>query len=165
MMEGVPVVFRLGADTLARLFTDAANLAAPTAIGVLPADVKAVVIRTDAGEVRLERNLERWLAPDRNNLAVDARLVNDLLAQLSELRPQVIRLAPFPAAAQVATITLEGFGGRPIDSIRVARDEATQAWILENGDSVLRYFPESVRFRLTPVDFGLTSPLQPGAGD
>ena len=90
--------------------------------------------------------------------------MNGLLAQLSQVRPQAIRLAVFPAETQVATITLEGFGGRPLDSVRVARDETTQEWILENGDNVLRYFPESMRFPLTPEDFGLESPLQPRAG-
>ena len=34
----------------------------------------------------------------------------------------------------------------------------TGEWALENGDDVLRIFPESMRIRLTPPDFGLSAP-------
>ena len=55
----------------------------------------------------------------------------------------------------MATITLHGFDAMPMDTVRIARDPQTRKWAIENGDDVLRIFPETLSLRLRPGDFGL----------
>ena len=82
-----------------------------------------------------------------------------LFTQLFRLQPQKIELKEFPDERQVATVILIGFDRRPIDAVRIARDELDN-WILENGDDVLRFFPPSVILPLNAADFGLIGPLE-----
>ena len=158
MMEGRPVVFRLSAEALAAMFRHPRQLADPTASGVLPADVKRLTIRTgDGGDLTLERDLDRWLAPDSGMSEVPARLVNELLNQLTELRASGVEIRPYPRDMQVAMVTMYGYDLRPLDTVRIARDPQTRNWALDNGDNVLRIFPESMAVPLTAEDFGLGS--------
>ena len=63
-MEGRPVVVRLPESVLRVFFPPPVTLIDPTGSGVNPADVKAAVIRFPDDELRLERDLERWIATE-----------------------------------------------------------------------------------------------------
>jgi len=69
---------------------------------------------------------------------VERERVEGLLKALSETRAQAIELAAFPATESIAMVTLLGFAGEPLDTVRIARRESDSKWILENGDGVLR---------------------------
>jgi hypothetical protein len=166
MIEGRPVVVRITAPVIAALFRGAQHLVEPTGSGVQPADVKSIVIRGKDGEFRLERELERWLAPAPapapapGGAGGGARDVNpahvqELLDQLTQLRAPAIELRPYPHEQEVATITLYGYDARALDTVRIAQDKQTDRWVLENGDNVLRIFPAGLKLRLTAGDFGL----------
>lgn len=161
MIEGRPVVFRLSNNTQRKLFVKNELLVAPTASGKLASDIKSILIRTpDGEELRLDRDLEKWTAPAYNDARVPPRNVEELLRQLIELRPAEIVIQPYPRDLEVATITFLGYDQKPIDTVRIAKDPDSARWILENGDDVLRLFPESmVHFNLTPLDFGLVSAI------
>ena len=158
MIEGRPVVFRVTEAVWRALFRPAAELADHTASGVLAADVAAIRISGPEGEFRLQRDLDRWLAPDHGRIEVPAGRVAELLEQLTGLRAPRVDLQPYPYDLQVATVTMHGFDARPMDTVRIARDAQTGEWALENGDDVLRIFPASMRMRLTPPEFGLSAP-------
>jgi len=155
MIEGRPVVLRLSAAGIAALFKQAADLASPTASGVNPADVKGIVIRSADGEVRLEREMETWNATSHASASVDAGNVRELLDQLTQLRAPQVDLKPYPRDMEIATITLHGFDGKAIDTVRIAQEKDTGRWALENGDNVLRVFPAGLKIRMTARDFGL----------
>lgn len=159
MIEGRSVIFRLTYGTQAKLFVKNELLVAPTASGKLASDIKSILIRTSDGEeLRLDRDLEKWTAPAYNDARVPLRKVQDLLRQLIELRPAEIVIQPYPRDLEIATITFLGYDQKPIDTVRLAKDPDSERWILENGDDVLRLFPESMmHFNLTPLDFGLVS--------
>ena len=157
MVEGRPVVFKLSQRVGQILFRPPAALADHTASGVISADVRSLWIRGSQGELRLERDLERWFAPDHGGAEVPAGMVTELLEQLTNLRAPEVKIQPFPRELEVATITMHGFDARPIDTIRIAQDSQTGQWALENGDDVLRLFPASMRLRLTPSDFGIAN--------
>jgi hypothetical protein len=150
------VVFLLSKRVGQVLFHPPTALADHTASGVISADVRSLWIRGARGEVRLERDLERWFAPDHGGVEVSADLVAELLEQLTNLRAPEGTIQPFPREPEVATITMHGFDTRPLDTVRIAQDSQTGKWALENGDHVLRVFPASMRLRLTASDFGLT---------
>ncbi|MEE8155681.1 MAG: DUF4340 domain-containing protein [Phycisphaerales bacterium] len=156
LIEGRPVVVRLPVAVLRAFFRTPESLIALTASGVVPADVKSLVIRAEQGELRMERDLDRWRAPDFFT-EVPPGTVNELLEQLTSLQAAQIRIMEYPQDLQVATITMRGFDNRPIDTVRIARERDTGRWLLENGDNVLRVFAESLQLRLTPADFGLQS--------
>lgn len=159
MIEGQPVVFRLTVPVLQALFARPKHLADPTACGVQPADVMSMRIRGQSGEFDLRRDLDRWLAPNAGPAGEDLELhgpqVDELLDQLTSLRAPLVEIMDYPSDLEVATITLYGSGMRPLDTVRIARELDTGRWALENGDNVLRIFPESLSMRLTPEDFGL----------
>jgi hypothetical protein len=155
MIEGRPVILRLSAATLGALFRQPHNLVDPTASGVVPADVKTIVIRTGGSELKLEREMERWSAPDRNNAQVNAAYVQELLDQLTKLRAPAVDFREYPRDLEVATITLYGYDGKAIDTVRIGNDPAANRWIIENGDNVLRLFPAGLKLRMTSADFGL----------
>ncbi|NNM25617.1 MAG: DUF4340 domain-containing protein [Phycisphaerales bacterium] len=143
-VEGRPVVLRLSEAVVAALFRPAEMLVAPTASGVVPADVKFIRIRTAGGELQLRRDLERWYAEEP---AVEVRpeRAEALLAALTTHPAVAIELQPYPRELEVATVTLVGFDARPLDTIRIARTtpEAGSYWLLENGDDALRVHPET----------------------
>lgn len=157
LIEGRSVIVRLPEAVLRAFFRTPESLIALTASGVVPADVKSLVIRTADGELRLERDLDRWRAPAFST-EVPAASVNELLEQLTSLQAAQITIREYPQDLQVATITMRGFDNRPIDTVRIAREKDTGRWALENGDNVLRVFAQSLQLRLTPGDFGLQSP-------
>lgn len=138
MIEGRPVVVRLPEALLRAIFVAPLDLAAPTGSGVPAADVKAVVVRGPQGELRLERDLERWVMPGRGGAEADAQQVGGLLQLLTAQRAGEVRVDPsrrFPAS-----VTLHGFDGKPRDTVRVDRDGDGRL-VLENGDGILRVFP------------------------
>jgi hypothetical protein len=152
MIEGRPVVVRLPEALLRAVFPKALDLVAPTGSGVLAADVKAVVVRGPDGDVRLERDLDRWIAPDRGGAEVPAKQAETLLELLTARRADEVIVDP---ARRFSTIvTLYGFDGKPRDTVRIDRDEDGRL-VLENGDGVLRLFPRDVAAPLRAADFGL----------
>jgi hypothetical protein len=163
MIEGRPVVLRLSGAVLALLIRNPESLAAPTGSGVNPADVKTIVIHANAGaapggsdsELRLERDLDRWRAASASNIEVNAGRVQELLDQLCRLRAPNVELREYPRDLEIATVTLHGFDGKAIDTVRVAQEKDKPATLLENGDNVLRIFPQGLKLRLTAAEFGL----------
>jgi hypothetical protein len=163
MVEGRPVVVRLPEAVLLAFFRPAVSLIDPTASGVLAPNVKTLVIRGPEGELRLQRDLERWRAPE-HGVEVPGRVVAALLEQLTELRAGRIEVGPFPRELQVAAVTMEGFDALPLDTVRIARDPDTGHWALDNGDDVLRIFAAETAIPLTPADFGLGGTHSEAAG-
>ncbi len=155
MIDGQPVVFRLPVTVLQSLFRPATQIAARTGSGVNSADVKTIVIRGIASEFTLQRDLERWIAPDAGSVAVPAAHVEQLLSQFTQLKAPDVQFKPYPRELEVATITLFGFDQSPLDTIRIARDEERKLWAIENGDNVLRVFPDGLELKLSPADYGL----------
>ena len=155
LIEGRPGVVRVPASVLASLFRKPENLVAATASGVVPADVKTIVIRKGESELRLVRDLEKWRAPEHENVEVSAEAVNELLQQLTALQAPAVEFKPYPRELEVATITFHGFDGKALDTVRIAQEKDTGRWALENGDNVLRVFPPGLKLSLTADDFGL----------
>ena len=56
----------------------------------------------------------------------------------------------FPTEMAVANVTFLGWDGRPIDTVRIAREPEAGRWALENGDGVLRILPASTVMTLDP---------------
>jgi hypothetical protein len=159
MIDGHPVVFRITRAALEALFRQPRDLAEPTGTGVPPADVKSIVIRKGGEELKLERDMEKWRAPDRGNVEVNAAFVQELLDQLTKLRAPNVEFKPYPREAELALITLHGFNEVALDTIRIAQEKDSAGvggrWIMEDGDNVLRLFPASLKIRMTAADFGL----------
>lgn len=169
MIEGRPVVIGLSEPVIEALFRNKESLASPTGSGVKPADVKSIVIRatpattssavvgaaTQPTELKLERDLEKWRAPEHGNAEVNAEQVQTLLDQLCTLRAPEVQFKDFPRELQIATITLYGFDQRALDTIRIAQEKNSPSTALENGDNVLRVFPQGLKLQLAPADYGL----------
>lgn len=157
IVEGRSVVVQLPEAVVAAFFPKTSSLVDPTASGVLPADVKSIVIRRGNGELRLQRDMERWTAPDLGAVA-DAAAVQTFLEMLTTaraIRIEIVDLPMFSAAGR--SITLFGFDGRPLDTVRFGMslpDEA-EALIMDNGDNVWRIFPDGTEIPLSPEDFGI----------
>ncbi len=158
MIEGVPVVVRLPAATFLALFREPSLLIDHTGSGANPADVKSITIQDQSGGFTLERDLERWIAPDHGKFEPPVPYVQTLLTQLTELRAPRIEIREYPFEQEIAIVTLYGFDQRPLDTIRIARDPNSGEWAFENGDNVLRIFPASLQPRLTTEDYGLPTP-------
>ena len=157
MIEGRPVVIQLSEAVLREFFRSPESLISLTASGVVPADVKTLIIRSRQSELRLVRDLDQWRAP-AFAADVPAASVNELLQQLTTLQASQIKREDYPFELEIATITMRGFDNKPIDTVRIVRWPDTGRWGLENGDNVLRIFPESLHLLLTPSDFGLQPP-------
>jgi hypothetical protein len=155
VIEGRPAVVRIPALELGSLFRKAESLAAATASGAVPADVKSIVIRARGEELKLERDLEKWRAPSHDNVEAPAALVDELLQQLTALQAPDVQFKDYPRELEVATVTLHGFDGKAFDTVRIAQEVDAGAWILENGDNVLRVFPPGLELRLAADDYGL----------
>ena len=155
MIEGRPVVVRLSGPVLAALFRQPHDLADPVVSGVNPADVKSIVIRKGQSELKLDRDLERWRAPEHGGNEVNPAHVQELLDQLTKLRAPAVEFKPYPHELEVATITLFGYDAKAVDTVRIAQEKDSGRWMLENGDDVLRLFPPSMKIRMTAEDFGL----------
>ncbi|MBQ71762.1 MAG: hypothetical protein CMJ67_02545 [Planctomycetaceae bacterium] len=150
MIDGVPTVFRLDEATLAGMIPAIGSLIEPTGTAISPADVKFMVIESESGRLRLERDLDRWTISVDEEAAeeIEPATVQALLDLLSETRSTDLQVQAFPASLEVATIVLHGFDGRPLDAIRIAREPDEGRWALENGDGVLRLFPASTKIPL-----------------
>ncbi|MDY7110598.1 MAG: DUF4340 domain-containing protein [Planctomycetota bacterium] len=159
MIEGRPVVVRIGEAVLRAFFRQPAELVSRVASGVVAADVKTIRIDGPAGQFRLQREMERWIAPDHEDRDVPRDMVDELLSALTEARAEQIELAPYPRELEVATITFLGFDARPMDTVRIAQlpgaGDEPGALILENGDNVLRIHTAELSLPLTPEAFGL----------
>lgn len=153
-MQDQDVVFILSEKMLRGIFRNANTLVARTASGILPADIKAIEINTPQETLRLERVLERWAAP-QHHVNVPAHYVNKFLDNLTNLIAPDIEIKPYPSELQIATVTFFGFDSYPMDAVRIAHYPDTKKWVLENGDNVLRVFPDSLELRLTSADYGI----------
>ena len=153
MIEGVPTVFRIDEATLRGLLPAVASFIDSTGTGIDIADVRHLVIDTEEGRVRLDRDLDRWLMSIDDGPAVPAERarVEGLLAILSSTAATELQIQAFPTRLQVGTIVLHAFDGRPLDAIRIARESADGRWATENGDGVLRLLPASTVMPLTPA--------------
>jgi len=157
MVEGRAVVVLLPEAVIAAFFPKTLHLVDPTASGVQPADVKSIVIRHGDSELKLRRDLERWTAPDLGADA-DPGIVESLLETLSTVRAREIEIVDVPLYEVTGrTITLYGFDGKPMETIRFAQSPPSQqpGLALDNGDNVWRIFPESTHIPLTREDFGI----------
>lgn len=159
MVEGRPVVFRVPAAVLQALFRQPQTLVDPTGSGQFAADVRSLRIDGPSGEILLARELDRWRATEHGNVEVPAQYVNDFLSQLTELRAGNVVVQEYPRELEVAVVTLFGFRGQPLDTVRIVHEPGSGAWALENGDNVLRVFERGFAPRLTMQDFGLAPAL------
>ena len=82
-----------------------------------------------------------------------------LLELICTRRPEALLVREFPRDLSEGRITLYGYGGRPLDTVMIAReatpDRGGGRWILENGDDVLRFFAAETTIPLTAEAFGL----------
>ena len=159
LLEGRPVVVRLPESVLRVFFPPPVTLIDPTGSGVNPADVKAAVIRFPDDELRLERNLERWIATEYGAQAT-TEIVDSFLDLLMRRRAPVVEIAR-TFRTDGPSITLYGFGGRPLDTVRVGSHPTRRGLVLENGDSVLRIFEPDVVMPITVADFGIDITASP----
>lgn len=155
MIEGLDTVVRLRAAALAELFVDPQLFADPTGTGVQPADIKRIRIMTAGNELMLERDLERWVAPRAGRVEVSYNAVQTLLQQICQMPAPTVEFREYPIDLEIATVTLQGYDLKPLDTVRIAREPDDGRWALENGDNVLRIFPASMDIPLVARDFGL----------
>lgn len=154
MVDGTPMVVRLDEATLRGLLPSVATLIEPTGSGIRPADVKSIEITAEDEFVRLERDLDRWrieVVEDGERVVgeTSVELVDALMATLVETRATEVAIQSFPQALTVATVVFNGFDGRPLDAVRIAREGPGGRWAFENGDGVLRILPASAELPLS----------------
>ncbi len=158
MVEGRDAVVRVPEVVLAAFFPRTAALVDPTPSGVSPADVKSIVIRHGDVELRLQRDLERWRAPDLGADA-DAATVESLLRLLTETRAVEIEISDEPLYSVAGqSITFYGFDGLPMETVRfgMTRPSGQSGLVMDNGDNVWRILPRNIEFPLTADQLGLT---------
>ncbi|MDG2291895.1 MAG: DUF4340 domain-containing protein [Phycisphaerales bacterium] len=157
MVVGVPVVLRISGDTVGRILSDPGTLIDHTGSGILPADVKRVVIELPEETIILERVLDEWSAPSHADQAVPAETVDQLLDALTTLRATEVELKTvYPEDLERARVTFHGFDAMPMDTVRLLRETGDAGrWGMENGDRVIRIHPEFLVLPLAPVDYGL----------
>ena len=145
LLDGTSTVVRVPAAVLAGVAPRADRLIDTLATGVRAADIGAIEVVQGASRLVLRRETDRWTATATASEAdaaeskgsVNSGAVTRLLAALTETRAGSVQIAPFPADRAVATITLRGFAGEALDTVRVASG-VNGGFALENGDSVLR---------------------------
>ncbi|MBC8200765.1 MAG: DUF4340 domain-containing protein [Planctomycetes bacterium] len=147
MVVGNPVVFRMSMEALAQLFPVPEMFVDSTGSGVSRFDVKQVVIRTGNKEVKMTREIDRWV--DANGMLADTPAIESLLAWVLETKPLSVAISAYPSGDEVASVTLIGYDLAPLDTVRIALDASNQ-WILENGDNVLRLHPTEAGNVLEP---------------
>ncbi len=155
MVEGRPTVVKVTQASFSALFPQPTSLIDATATPVRPADIKTIEIEGPGGRVALSRDLERWVASSHESKQVESALVEEFLNQLTTARASEIAIQSFPDDLRLATVTLVGFDGKPMDVVGIARDERGRKFGFEDGDGVLRIFPDSISLRLSPADFGV----------
>ncbi len=147
MFKGRPVVFKVRWESLSALFPAPEIFVDATGSAVSRFDVKKISIRSGDSEVVLIRNLEQWLS--EKGVPYDAKQVDALLTWLLETKPPSVAIGQYPKVDEIATITLEGYDLKPLDTVRIAQDPSG-GLILENGDNVLRLHPTESLSALAP---------------
>lgn len=168
LVDGTQTVVRVPATVLAGIAPRADRLIDATATDARPADVGAIEIRMGPAMLSLRREVDGWSARESGDGAVervgtvDAAAVERLLLALDATRATAIEIAPYPAERERAIITLRGFAGDVIETVRVARgvEGGGDGLLLENGDGVLRKHG-AIDFPLTATDLGFAVQPQP----
>jgi len=162
-IEGRPTVVLLAEGARAAALRPLASLIEPTGSGATPSQVGILEIRRSDGVFRIRRELDGFVAESLDEtgavveaIPCDSDRVNLLLESLLETRAPEISITPFPAELSEATVVLEDISGRPLDTVRIAREPDRGRWAFENGDDVLRIFPESFSLELDPTAYGLS---------
>lgn len=143
LLDGTSTVVRIPAAVLAGIAPRADRLIDTLATGVRTADIGAIEVAQGTSRLVLRRETDRWTATAseadaaESKGSVDSGALARLLAALTETRAGSVQIAPFPADRAVATITLRGFAGEALDTVRVASG-VNGGFALENGDGVLR---------------------------
>ena len=103
---------------------------------------------------------DHWISPDNDGREVPTQLVEELLNALTTLRATELEVRDvYPVELERARVTLLGFDGSPIDTVRLLREEVDSGrWGMENGDRVIRIHPEFVELHLLPGEYGLPAP-------
>ena len=156
-IEGVPVVLRISGETVGFVLSEASSLIDHTGSGTMPSDVKRLVIETPAETIVIERSLDVWRAPEHGDREVSTSTVEQLLESLTTLRATEVELKEtYPSELERARVTLHGFDGRPMDTVRLLRETGDSGrWGMENGDRVIRIHPDFLVLPLSGVDYGL----------
>lgn len=143
LLDGTSTVVRIPAAVLAGVAPRADRLIDTLATGVRAADIGAIEVAQGTSRLVLRRETDRWTATAseadaaESKGSVDSGALARLLAALTETRAGSVQIAPFPADRAVASITLRGFAGEALDTVRVASG-VNGGFALENGDGVLR---------------------------
>lgn len=147
MIEGSDTVFRLPAATLGSVIPRTERLIDATAAAVRPSDVARIEIDLADRSLRLDRGVDGWRAErlERGRASdairrgtVEAEAVDRLLATLTDARAGRLALQPVDAARVDATVTLRGFAGEPLATIRRAPADDGVGTVLDAGDGVQR---------------------------
>jgi hypothetical protein len=157
-VDGVPVVLRISGETVGSVLSDASSFIDHTGCGVLPSDVKRLVIELPEETIVLERSLDVWRAPEHGDREVSTTTVEQLLEALTTLRATEVELKEtYPSELERARVTLHGFDGRPMDTVRLLRETGDSGrWGMENGDRVIRIHPDFLVLPLSAIDYGLS---------
>lgn len=162
MVDGIPSVLRLESKAVASLLGDPINLVDSRASGVSRSGVKAILIRGSEEDIRLERDLDRWIASSHDGVEVPRDRV-DALLDLIVVAPaaEVAIVDSYPRELEAGSITLIGYDQRPLDTIRVLREtpEDGHRWGFENGDLVVRIHSAAIMVPLRSDDWGLRTNL------
>lgn len=153
MIEGMPMVVRIDEATLRGLLPPVLGLIEPTGSGVRPADVKSIEITAMDDFVRLERDLDQWTVEvvrgdERAAGLTSTEYVDALIQTLTSTRGTEVIVQAFPTKLAIANVVFHGFDGRPLDTVRIAREASAGRWAFENGDGVLRLLPASTEIPL-----------------
>lgn len=162
MVEGAPVVVRMGPRDVQRLLGDPMSLVERSGTAVTPMDVHQITILVDDQPLVLTRSLDRWVATSRDGAVASSESVDQLLGLLTQsLATELLMVKQYPSDLEEAVITLADRNGGPIDTVRLLREPPPPAglgrWAMENGDGVLRVLPEGTQWPLSPEAFGLPS--------
>lgn len=162
LVEGTSTVVRVPAESLVAMVPRVERLVDPTGTGARSSDVGAVEIVRGEERLELRREVSGWSARrfdvdgSPREGSVETAAVERLLAALCETRASAIEIAPFPVERAVATVTLRGFAGEAIDTVRIAaRTDAGggAGFAFENGDGVMRTHG-AIELPLAPAELG-----------
>jgi hypothetical protein len=152
LIDDRPVVVRVPGALIQAIARRPAEWAEPTATGVRPADVGRMrLLRTDpATEIVLDRDGEQWTiavgaggaAPGEPRPLTGAGAVR-LLDLMADVRAPGVRSGSLAANASTAVV-LEDFSGRPLHTVRIARDATGEFWLMDAGDGLLREYPGGI---------------------
>jgi hypothetical protein len=160
MLDGTSTVVRVPAEVLATIVPRLDRLVDGIATSVAARDVAGIEIASGLRRISLRRETNGWSATigeqgaaEQSTGEVERERVDGLLKALTETRAQAVEIAAFPQAESIATVTLVGFAGEALDTVRIARRAADSKWILENGDGVLRLHG-AIELSLTADELG-----------